>query len=623
MLRTLIQRAAVVSALLLGISPQSRAQTTFRIAGALSNFDCWNNTETETEGFEIELEGIHKEEVVHTWNYSRFGAPVVVDGGTAAAPTAIVRYHSNTAFLLPSEVTHFGVSLLNFRPAAAVHYRWLPKVTVAVPNPVPVSVMLPPHGSSVTTTNGIPMVQDVITNNAPAGGPSIWVLPFAHVLPGSVALEELMSDNPVTHGGSPHGGGTNGTHPERLDPGDSWTNDDNTASGEEASLVYTFEIYEDIVTIVNHKKIHTMGRKLSDMMDATITTSGPVVPNQLNLSHADVYGGQSLTGTVYLNGLAPAGGLVVTLHSNDLHAALPASVTVPQGMISAPFAIQTTPVSQTTSVSLSAADAASTVPAVGTLTISPPALTTLYLAYAVNFGGLNFDGAVYLGSPAPLGGTIVTLQSSNASAASIPASVTVPAGQTIAHFNVQTGFVTAQQTVVIRAALNAGTLTQNLLVAPSPRKITGHLTLQGAGKPTHTLTLVLHPNDGSGNVQTTLTLAGDGQFTLAGVPAKAYVLGVKASHWLQRITPCNLTTNDASEISLSLLNGDVDGSNAVNVDDLTLLLNAYNSAQGDSVYNGQPNADLNENGTIDVDDLTLLLNNYNTAGEIVASRKAR
>ena len=59
-----------------------------------------------------------------------------------------------------------------------------------------------------------------------------------------------------------------------------------------------------------------------------------------------------------------------------------------------------------------------------------------------------------LNAAAPAGGAQVTLTSNNASAASVPASVTVPAGQTSVGFAVATGNVAADTSVVITASYN-------------------------------------------------------------------------------------------------------------------------------------------------------------------------
>ena len=76
------------------------------------------------------------------------------------------------------------------------------------------------------------------------------------------------------------------------------------------------------------------------------------------------------------------------------------------------------------------------------------------------------------------------------------------------------------------------------------------------------------------------------------------------------------TTSSVGGVNRTLLNGDVDNNNIVDVDDLTLLLFAFNTAKGDGsgLYEAYPMADLDLNGKIDVDDLTDLLFNFNISG---------
>jgi hypothetical protein len=87
-------------------------------------------------------------------------------------------------------------------------------------------------------------------------------------------------------------------------------------------------------------------------------------PISLTLNPASVYGGASLnpiqfpstsTGTVCINGLAPAGGTVVQLTtSHPLVTLMPSSVTVPAGEGDASFQITTLPVLANTNVTISA-----------------------------------------------------------------------------------------------------------------------------------------------------------------------------------------------------------------------------------------------------------------------------
>ncbi len=82
-------------------------------------------------------------------------------------------------------------------------------------------------------------------------------------------------------------------------------------------------------------------------------------------------------------------------------------------------------------------------------------------------------------------------------------------------------------------------------------------------------------------------------------------------------------TSPAQLGDISLPLGDVNGDNKIDVDDLTLLLNVYNTRAGDGHYTAE--ADLSGNGTVDVDDLTALLTNYNVTGAFtpLANRPAR
>ncbi|HYU22324.1 MAG TPA: hypothetical protein VEM60_04215 [Candidatus Dormibacteraeota bacterium] len=83
-------------------------------------------------------------------------------------------------------------------------------------------------------------------------------------------------------------------------------------------------------------------------------------------------------------------------------------------------------------------------------------------------GGNSSTGTVTLSGPAPAGGAQVTLSSSNTAAATVPSSVTVPAGATSATFTVSTSVVTASTAVTISAAYGGVTRTASITVAPAP-----------------------------------------------------------------------------------------------------------------------------------------------------------
>ena len=72
------------------------------------------------------------------------------------------------------------------------------------------------------------------------------------------------------------------------------------------------------------------------------------------LAYRNARGGTSFTGTVYLLGMAPTGGLKVSLSSNSTLAAVPKTVTVPAGATSVSFTVTSQKVTRTVSVTITA-----------------------------------------------------------------------------------------------------------------------------------------------------------------------------------------------------------------------------------------------------------------------------
>src|SRR5207245_10929478 len=106
-------------------------------------------------------------------------------------------------------------------------------------------------------------------------------------------------------------------------------------------------------------------------------------------------GGSSSTGTVTLSGPAPSGGAVVSLAiKNPGVASVPASVTVPGNATSATFTVSTSPVSTTTSVTISGSYNGTTLSASLTVTPAPPTLSSLSLSPTSVTGGSSSTGTV-------------------------------------------------------------------------------------------------------------------------------------------------------------------------------------------------------------------------------------
>src|SRR5437016_6734747 len=201
--------------------------------------------------------------------------------------------------------------------------------------------------------------------------------------------------------------------------------------------------------------LYSCGSSSSSSSSSSPGTPGGPPPASLTLSSialspTTVSAGVPSSGLVTLSGTAPSGGAVVTLSSSNTSAAtVPASVTVPAGVISARFAVATSSVTTQTSVTITASyGSGSQQSAVLTVTpaTSAPSLTSLTVNPTSVNGGNSSTGTVTLSSAAEAGGVMVSLSSSDTSVATVPPNVTVAAGATSASFTVKTTPVNAATT---------------------------------------------------------------------------------------------------------------------------------------------------------------------------------
>lgn len=214
-------------ALLVFLTVVAANAQTVNTYGSLGNFDVINHTGHHSHGFEIELEGIHPEDVYYSFTVQRYGAAHV----TATATGTLVRWESpyqNGAFTettLPhapntpfagscyqwgsnydgSACEHFGVSL-NATPTHT-QYRWLiedaanPGTLVGVNPPLaivsPVYTIIPP-----ARDGDAPELEAEIEAPEPAEAPELygdaqWVKVLKNQLNREVNLDELVSDNAI------------------------------------------------------------------------------------------------------------------------------------------------------------------------------------------------------------------------------------------------------------------------------------------------------------------------------------------------------------------------------------------------------------------------------------------
>ncbi|MDR3691796.1 MAG: PQQ-binding-like beta-propeller repeat protein [Fimbriimonas sp.] len=149
------------------------------------------------------------------------------------------------------------------------------------------------------------------------------------------------------------------------------------------------------------------------------------------------------------------------------------------------------------------------------LTVSPTML----------IGGTAASGTITLSTPAPVGGAVVTLTSSN-SAASVPPTIAIAAGSTSGAFAIATTSVSQQTPVTISGSLNGQSVTASLTVNPlivvsavsvSPTTVVGGsskdavpvagtVTLSGPALPGGTL-VTLASGNSAASVPSTVTVA--------------------------------------------------------------------------------------------------------------------
>ena len=193
----------------------------------------------------------------------------------------------------------------------------------------------------------------------------------------------------------------------------------------------------------------------------TITVAAPVLSTVTMATMLN--GGASTVGKVTLTGIAPAGGVNVSLVSNNPAITVPAVVNVPEGSLSANFTATTVAVDADTAVAVTATQGA--IAKTVNVTVRAAVITALSASPTSLKGGNNITFRVTLGSAAGPAGTVVTLSSAN-SAVSVPSTVTVPAGATTVTFTGTTSGVTAVTSGAVSGV--TGTTTKSVTITVNP-----------------------------------------------------------------------------------------------------------------------------------------------------------
>jgi len=181
----------------------------------------------------------------------------------------------------------------------------------------------------------------------------------------------------------------------------------------------------------------------------TVTVTPPSLAS-LTLDPSIISGGQAGSGRVVLEGPAPQGSVVVSLSSDSASAAVPSSITVPEGVAAATFTIATTPVTDEVTATITASHGVVTRTAqlqvfsggVESVSFDPPQVQ----------GGHSATGTVRLLLPAPAGGAVVVLGNGNPALLTVPSSVTVVAGASATTFAIGAPAAVSTSTDVVITA---------------------------------------------------------------------------------------------------------------------------------------------------------------------------
>jgi hypothetical protein len=204
----------------------------------------------------------------------------------------------------------------------------------------------------------------------------------------------------------------------------------------------------------------------SDARGAYVRGTITILPAQLNGlsgSALSVTPDASLTGTVWLNGLAGPSGTVIDLSSDTPLLVVPAIVTVPGNEPETTFKITTRAVESNTIAHITAKHG--TVTDTISITLVPPVLAVFSASETTVIGGNKVNVQAWLnGEPAkPVS---VSLTSSNPSILPTPATLTIPANASNGTATLTSSNVTNNTPVTITAKYGSVTKTTIITIKP-------------------------------------------------------------------------------------------------------------------------------------------------------------
>ena len=241
---------------------------------------------------------------------------------------------------------------------------------------------------------------------------------------------------------------------------------------------------------------------------------------------------------------APAGGLVVTLTSgNSAAATVPFSITVPEGQTSANFTL--TGVAAGTATINATADGYQAVSMKATIEtvsigIGNPSVSTISVPMSI-----SHSFAITLSKPAPIGGVEIKLETENPAIATVlPASITIPEGQTSGGVNLAAVAGVAIGTTTFTAnspGLNAASVPVTIIKADLAFNATAATV--GKGLKNYSYEVYVYRKTGSSNYspnQALIVNLASSDATKASVPATVTIPAGEAYAYFQ-VTGVDLT----------------------------------------------------------------------------------
>lgn len=142
--------------------------------------------------------------------------------------------------------------------------------------------------------------------------------------------------------------------------------------------------------------------------------------------------------------------------------------------------------------------------------------------------------------------------------------------------------------------------------------LSGTIALEDCTNSAQSVTFVFGQGNSCLPYEKTVTLDSSGGYTLPNVPGDVYEVRIKSAKWLAKKQALNINAATLT-LNTGLLAGDANNDNSVDVLDLDLLIQAFDSASGDVNWN--EGADFNCDDSVDVLDLDLLIRNFDSSGD--------